>query len=299
MPNVENFDFLNANTLRNFPIREGLSRTDTSGAFVIPDNFMVDLVMSVSSDPALRVYVSRIINMPDEIEIEFSTYDTQTQIGVVSLQPQAHNRYDTYYLVSSIYYTAATAKLVIGEITTIATLPYGTFTFAPSATELEARTIVPGLATVSRFVFKNADGTSFSVTGDVTIVAQTNTKFRQINATTVAIDVGDGLGLNEACEDDRPCLKTINNVTPDANGNFTLTTSDCAKFTELTSGTLKGLNLSDSCCKPCLSCNEIGELTQRLMQLESDLLALRRHYNDVALLTQQFGQLSSANCECT
>ena len=192
--------------------------------------------------------------MPDEIEIEFSLYGTTTQIGVVSLTPQGHNRYDTYYMVASSTYSAATAKLVIGEIATITALPYGTFTFDQTTTELETRTIVPGLATVSRFVFKNADGTSFSVTGDVTIIAQTNTKFRQINSTTVAIDAGDGLGLNAECTDTRPCLKTINNIAPDEDGNFTLNTSDCAKFSPLASGTLKGLNLSDSCCKPCLSC---------------------------------------------
>jgi hypothetical protein len=299
MPNVENLDFLNANTLRNFPIREGLSCLDTSGVFAIPEDFLVDLVLSVSSDPAVRVYISKIINMPDEIEIEFSLYGTTTQIGVVSLAPNGHVRYNTYYMTPSSNYVAATGKVVVGEVRSISALPYGAFTFDQTATEVETRTVVPGLATVSRFVFRNADGTTFSVTGDVTLVAQTNTKFRLIDASTVAIDAGDDLGLNAPCADDRPCLKTINNVAPDVNGNFTLTTSDCAKFTTLTSGTLKGLNLADSCCKPCLSCNEIGDLTQRLTQLESDLITLRTHYNSVALLTQQFGQLSSASCECT
>lgn len=299
MANVENLDFLNANTLRNFPIREGLSGKDNTSAFTIPEDFLVDLVMSVSSDPSVRVYISRIVNMPDEIEIEFALYGTTTQIGVVSISPQGHKRYDTYYMVPSSNYAAASGKLVVGEVTSITTLPYGTFTFDQTATELEARTIIPGLATVSRFVFKNADGSSFSVTGDVTIVAQTNTKFRLINSTTVAVDAGEGLGLNAECADDRPCLKTINNIAPDETGNFTLTTSDCAKFTALASGTLRGLNLSDSCCKPCLSCNEIGDLTQRLTQLESDLIALRTYFNEVDLLTKQFGQLSSASCECT
>jgi hypothetical protein len=299
MANVENLDFLNSNTLRNFPIREGLSRTDLTSAFTIPDDFMVDLLLSASSDVTLRAYVSRIVNMPDEIEIELSRYGTTSQIGVFSLAPQGHTRYATYYLAPSSTYSAATGKLVIGEVSSITSLPYGTFTFDQTATEVEARTIVPGLATVSRFVFKNADGTSFSVTGDVTIVAQTNTKFRQINSTTVAVDAGDGLGLNSECADDRPCLKTINNVVPDSNGNFTLTTSDCARFTALSSGTLKGLNLADSCCKPCLSCNEIGDLTQRLMQLESDMISLRTYFNNVSALSNQFGQLTTASCECT
>lgn len=299
MPTIENLDFLNANTLRNFPIREDASRVDLTGAFELPDNFLVDLIVSVTSDPSTRVYVSRVINMPDEIEVELSIYATSTVIGVFNIPVQGHTRYTTYYMTPSLSYSSATGKLVVAEVTNMLALPYGVFVFDKDATELETRTIIPGLATISRFVFKNADGTSVSVTGDVTLLAQTNTKFRQINSTTVAIDAGDGLGLNSPCEDDRPCLKTINNIAPDANGNFTLTASDCAKFSALSSGTLKGLNLADSCCKPCLSCNEIGDLTERLMQLESDLLALRGHYNEVSVLTQQFGQLSSASCECT
>ncbi len=299
MAATENLDFLNANTLRNFPIREGYSRTDVSGALILPDDFLVDLVLSVSSDPALRVYISKVINMPDEIEIEVAAVSNSAVIGVFSIAPPAHTRYATYILVPSSAYASASGKLVVAEVASMLQRPYGSFNFVAGTTEVESRTVVPGLATVSRFVFKNSDGTSFAVTGDVTIVAQTNTKFRQINSTTVAIDAGDGLGLNAPCADSRPCLKTINNVQPDVNGDFTLLTSDCARFSPITSGTLKGLNLSDSCCKPCLSCNEIGDLTQRLMQLESDLIALRGHYNSVALLTQQFSQLSSASCECT
>ena len=299
MPTIENLDFLNENTLRNFPIKEGVSCIDSSGALALPDNFMVDLVVSASSDPTLRVYVSQIVNMPGEIDIELAAYGTGASIGVFNIPTQAHVRYNTYYMTASSGYAAATGKLTIAEVSSMMALPSGVFTFDQDDTELEMRTIVPGLATISRFVFENADGTTISVTGDIIILAQTNTKFRRVNDTTVAIDAGDGLGLNAPCADDRPCLKTINSIAPDSAGNFSLTTSDCAKFSVLSSGTLKGLNLADTCCKPCLSCNEIGDLTQRLMQLESDLLTLRDHYGETSLLSQQFGQLSNASCECT
>lgn len=299
MPFFENLDFLNANTLRNFPLKEGVSKMDDSGMFIIPDDLLVDLVVSASSDPSLRVRISKLINKPDVIELEIAPYTSSDPIGTFIIPTTSHQRYTTYYLTPSIFYTGATGKLVVGELVTTRALAFGTFTFAAASTEVEARTVIPGLSTISRFVFKNADASSFSVTGDVTIVAQTNTKFRMVDSTTVAIDAGDNLGLNTACGDDRPCLKLINNIPPDVNGNFWLTVSDCASLTPLSVGILKGLNLSDTCCKPCLSCNEIGDLTERLMQLESDLLSIRNHYNDVALLTQQFGNLSNASCECT
>lgn len=299
MPLFENLDFLNANSLRAFPLKEGVAKTDATGAFQIPDDFMVDLVLSVSSDVSLRAFVSKVINLPDQIELELSVYGGSSVIGVFTIPTSGHHRYDVYQLVPASGFVNAGGKLVVGELDSMLTSPYGTFLFVQAATELEARTLVPGLSTVSRFVFRNADGTSFSASGDVTIVAQTNTKFRLINSSTVAIDAGDNLGLNAPCADDRPCVKLINNVPPDSQGNFWLTTSDCAKFTTITDGTLKGLNLSDTCCKPCLSCNEIGDLTERLMQLENDLLAIRNHYTEVSILTKQYGVLSTASCECT
>ena len=299
MPLFENLDFLNANTLRNFPLKEGVSKTDTSGFFVIPDDFLVDLILSISADPALRVSISRIVNMPDVIEVELVTFGSTTVLGTFSISVPDHARYAEYYLTPSISATNATGKLVVGEVSSMLAMPYGTFNFSYSNTEFEARTIIPGLSTISRFVFKNADGTTFSLSGDVTLLAQTNTKFRMVNSSTAAIDAGDNLGLNSICGDTRPCLKTINNVAPDVNGNFWLLTSNCAKFTSLSTGTLNGLNLDDTCCKPCLSCNEIGDLTERLMQLESDLLALRNYYNQISLVTQQFGNLSTASCECS
>lgn len=298
MPFAENLDFLNANTLRNFPLREGVSKTDTTGAFVIPDDFMVDLILSVTSDPTRRVSISRIVNMPNEIEVEIVTYGSATVLGVFSIDVANHTRYQTYYLVPSLNATGATGKLVIGEVSTMLSMPYGTFSFTSANVEFETRTIIPGISTISRFVFENADGTSFTVSGDVTILAESNVRFRLINASTVAIDAGEGLGLNEDCTDVSPCIKTINSVKPDLTGNFWLTASECAKFTQISASTLNGLNLSETCCKPCLSCNEIGNLTERLMQLESDLLTLRNHYSQVSLVTQQFVSLSTASCEC-
>ena len=299
MAQLENLDFLNANSLRNYPLKEGVSKLDSSGAFTIPDDFMVDLLTSVSASASVRVFVSKIVNLPGEIAVELSIYGTSHIVGVFSIPTSTHKRYDTYYLVPSDYAVNATGKLVVADLTSMSSSAYGTFTFTSANTEVEARTVVPGLTTISRFVFKNADDTSFSVSGDVVIVAQTNTKFRQIDSRTVAIDAGDNLGLSAPCADSRPCLKTINSIAPDEDGNFSLTTSDCAKFTPLVNATLKGLNLSDTCCKPCLSCNEIGDLTERLMQLESDLLALRNHYNDLNIITQQFGTLSTSSCECS
>ena len=76
---MDNLDFLNLNTRRSYPIKEGVSRTSTDGVFVIPDEFMVDLMLCTSADVTTRFYVSEITNIPEQITIKVSD-----SLGVVA-----------------------------------------------------------------------------------------------------------------------------------------------------------------------------------------------------------------------
>ena len=302
MANAENLDFLNLNSLRNFPIKEGLNKTSSDGVFIIPDDLIVDFVMSASSTVGDEFYISKIVNLPETVTIEISNV-TSAVCGTIVIPVSTHTLYKEYYLNPSNLYPNANGKMVIGSLDTINTLPFGTFAFpglpdsGDTNTTFETRTIIPCLGTISKFLFTNADGSSFAVTGDVVLTAGKNIKFRQVSSNTVAIDAGEGLGLNASCNADKPSIKTINSISPDIHGNFTLAVSDCAKFTPL-SGVVSGLTLSDICCKPCLGCDEIGELTTRLMTIESELLKLRGHYTALSALSTQLNTVTTASCEC-
>lgn len=295
----DNLDFLNCNTLRNYPIKEGVSKTDNDGVFTIPDDFIVDFSLSASSDIAARFFISKIINLEESITVEVSDTDN-VPVGAFIVDVASHILYKTYYLVENFGYVGANGKITIGSLSSIGLAPTGTYLFTVGTAELETRTIIPSMATVSRLTFINADGTSVALTGNVKIAARNNLKFVQgttnTSNDTVVIDVGNGLGLNTPCDSNKPCIKTINNIEPDNTGNFTILTADCASIAPLSGG--NGLMLSDTCCKPCMGCDEVSSLTDRVVQIETDILKLRDHYTSLQSLITEFTTLMNFSCPC-
>lgn len=290
---VENLDFLNSNSVRSFPIKEGLSCTSTDG-FVIPTDFMVDMTVSASSDVSVGFYVSRLYNYPDVVIIEL-TDTSDVVLGTFTVLSGAFSQYKLYTLAPSTDYTGANGKLTAGSLSSLQALPSGIYVFDRTATELESRCVVPSRTAINRLVFTDEKSNSLSFTGSVNILARNNLRFRK-NGSTIILDAGDGLGLNKDCGATLAPITTINNVGPDANGNFSLLGLDCAQFSSVSDP--PGLSLDDSCCKPCMGCEEIGQLTERAMQVEADLLKLRDYFTNLQQLITQFQQTTNYTCEC-
>lgn len=291
---IENLDFLTANTLRSFPIKEERTRRSVDDVFTIPDSFIADMVVAASPDVTMSYFISKITNYPDQITIELTDFQSVIY-GTFGILTSAHTDFKDYYLTPGESYSSATGKLTIGKLTDIALLPIGIFEFEQEDTELEARVSIPSFTTVNRFNFITADGEVFSKTGNVTIQAGRNIKFVE-DGDAVRIDVGDGLGLNTPCGDQPQPIKYINNIGPTSTGHYTITTSDCASITALTGG--YGINISDTCCKPCMGCDEISQLTDRANQVETDLIKLRDHYTNLAVMLTQLQTLTGYTCDC-
>ena len=275
MPGIENLEFLNSNELRAFPLKADCARV--SGVFSIPDSFIVDLSISATSDPSRRFYISRIRNSSTLIQVELSDASTPISIlGVFDIPVTNFQRNSVYILQPSAAYVGATGKLVVGNLTNILRQPSGTFIFSLATAEVEMSTIVPSLRQIDRINFTDStENISFSLTGDVKILARNNIRFsHSLNTNTSVIDVGDGLGLNKACNAADDAIRTINGVSPNAEGEFWVTGVDCVDVEAATNG----ISLTENCCKPCMGCNEIGELTDRLVQIETELLDLRDYY---------------------
>lgn len=293
---VENLDFLNSNSVRVFPIKEGLSCTSTTGVFKIPEDLMLDMEIAATSDVTVEFYISKMYNYTEAVIIEISD-TTNTVLGTFTVTTGTHKKgnYYTYYLAPSSSYQGANGKVAIGSLASMGQLPIGVFSFAATATLLEARCVIPSRNTINRFVVIDEKGNQTSLIGNVKLLARNNLRFRQVGD-TVVLDAGDGLGLNKDCEDEAPCITTINNVAPDITGNFTLLGLECATFSPLSSP--PGLSLDDTCCKPCMGCDEIGQLTERAIQVEADLLKLRDYFTNLQQLITSFEQLTNYSCEC-
>ncbi len=291
---AENLDFLNQNSLRNFPLKEGLSALSLSDEFVIPESFLLDCSLAMSSNIDRTYYVSKVQNTPEIITVEISD-DLDVVAGLFTITVDTHETYGEYFLAPSADYVGANGRLTVGDLRDISNLQTGIFHFEITSTELEMRCVVPSLNAINRMLFIDEKGLTHAMTGNVTIVARNNLKFRK-SGDVIFLDAGDGLGLNKDCIDELPCIRTIRNVAGDDDGNFTFLGADCAQFSEMT--TPPGLMLQETCCKPCMGCDEISELTERVMHLEVDLLRLKEYAQRTQEIIAQFSQTTSYNCEC-
>lgn len=286
-----NLDFLNLNSKRAYPFKEGVTRVSTDALSAIPDDFCVDLILTMGADVTTKFFVNEIRNLPEQITLKLAD-SLGSLAGTFTINTVGHKLYQEYYLVPSATYAGSQGKLVVAYLTSMQKLPTGTFRFNLANTEFESRVVIPSPAGISRFVFKDDTDTEFSVTGNVGIYGRSNLRFRLVD-NKVYMDAGNGLGLNQDCTAEGFPIRTINSIQPDSAGNFKLSFTGCTTFSAIPNG----LNLDDSCNKPCMGCNEIGELTERLMQLETTLLQLRQYYNQLNILNTQLNNVINFNCE--
>jgi hypothetical protein len=265
------------------------------GLFQIPDTLILDLSLSASGNADERFYISAFTNNLFSCTIQMAEYLTGEVAGSFFVDFNTHKLNDTYYLNGIGVYSGATGKVTIGSPDDLQLQPAGQFLFLNTSTEVEPKVVVPGLMGVSSITYIDAEGTSATLTGDVTMNARTNTIFTY-NQTlnSIAIDVGDNLGLNQICTKTN-CIQKINGVTPDpSTGNISLIGVDCIQIASSSAYTLQ---FNDSCCTPCSGCSDLSTLTTRLTSLENSFIDLKNYYN--TLNGQLVSYLTTVNSSCS
>jgi len=298
MPWIESLDYLNLNSLRRYPLREGTSSRSTDGLFELPDTLIVEFSLAASNDVSKRYYVSKVFNKIFSIAIEISEVSETPElvVGSFDIDLNNHEINDTYFLTAVNNYVGARGRVTIGNPDDLRNQPSGNFSFLPEATELEPKTIVPGLAGVTRIKYIDAEANTRSLTGDVIMQARNNMRFQfESDENRVVMDVADNLGLNKNCEV-TSCVRRINGVGPDPEtGNISLIGVDCLNITSSFPYTLE---LEDSCCTPCSGCDDLSELTTRLTSLENKFIELKNFYTTINGQLTNYLTTVNSNCEC-
>ena len=298
MPCIDSLDYLNLNSLRRYPLREGTSARSADGLFEIPDTLIVEFSLAASNDVSKRYYISKFFNKIFSATVEVSEISNTPDlvVGSFDIDFNKHKVNDTYYLTAVNDYVGARGRITIGVVEDLRTQPAGNFTFSSEATEFEPKTIVPGLAGVTRIKYIDSETNTRSLTGDVIMQARNNMRFQyNVNENRVVMDVADNLGLNKNCEITN-CIKRINGVGPDPEtGNISLLGVDCLN---VTSGAPYTLELEDSCCTPCSGCDDLSELTTRLTSLENKFIELKNFYTTINGQITNYLTTVNSNCEC-
>ena len=293
-----NLEWLNHNAQRSYPLTEDCTKTDTTNSFVIPDDFLVGLDIPVS--PAMnmetgRFFIRQVGLFASGIQLIIA-YDDGSSIidiatGLISTANFTRNK--VFVLGGIDPYDDIIGKVVIGRIDTIQLQPAGLFEFDYAGTHIEPQAVRPMIKGISSLSVSNAAGTvSNRLYGDIELVAGSNIQLSTVQTATetkVIISALSGEGTIQACVCEgeaatAPCIKTINGIHPETDGNFNLIGDDCLSF-ETTSN---GLKLTDSCCTPCCGCTELEAITRDLERFSSQRNALELFINQLAAETATF-----------
>jgi len=285
---VWNVEWLNGNAQRKYPLSEEASGYDVSGVYQIANDLIVDFVMPIPTidtiDQSL-FHIQQLAIFSNGVSISIGY--NGTQIGSTTITAAAHTVNSVYSIQCNGDFYDSVARIVIGDLANTVDGTNGVFIFNVTGGRLEPVTIRPALRGIQSVRVKNGSTISAAISGDIILEAGANQRLR-VDGTTIYIDAINGAGLVEECEctddnDQAPCIKTINGIAPDENGNFVLEGDDCYQLVPIDSG----LSLTDLCSNPCCGCDELSVVTDALVMQENNLAQLSGYAQRLeAVLTQ-------------
>ena len=294
-----NVEWPNVNASRKYPLAESATMQDTSGSFTLPNNLIVDFVLSVNVDkePALDpalFHVGQVAVFSAGVVLGFA-YNNEV-FATVNVPVVDFTKYSTYRVSGVGLFPESSGFVTIGSLEE--TLRSGgAWTFDVDGGRLHPMTLRPGLRGVTSLVVVDAVGESAPMSGDIAFVAGPNFQFRverkedfnrdrdRIIFSALSTD-----GFEEECVCDNvdvssPCIRTINGVSPNQVGAIELLPgSTCLQISP--NAQYHAISIRDICSEPCCDCDELEvvmsalrELTAQLSEIDRASLQLRREFN--------------------
>jgi hypothetical protein len=287
MPQTLGTGWLNSNLLRNYPLSQSATLQSYNSSLKIPDDLLVDLKLHVpyiTQMAAYNFYISSITIYPQGMSFSIGYEDTSgygESYPVVAVSaPVAFNNfteYSTVALTGVNQFFQVNGIAVIGKISSIQGV-YGTSDFNLVDGRLESCTVSFGPRRVSGLVVSSASGTTSVLSGKVVLQSGANHAISAVQVSgnyQLTFNAIDGAGLEEECAcsgiELPPCIRTINNVSADVQGNINIVGGDCVKIDSSQTATI---SVADSCAKPCCGCNELQVLVDDIDTLKGVQIGL-------------------------
>lgn len=285
-------EWLNGNALRKFPIADDASCLDITGSFQLPDDFIVDLILPVSTvatfDPD-GFFVSQVAVFGQGVVIVISYQSPDStpfaegayEVGRVAISANAHTLNKSYFIQGTGNFTDTFGKITVGTLNTIINNA-GVYNFDVTGTKLVATTIRPDIRGITSIRVTNGTDVSDPIYGDVQLIAGQNISIG-VSGSDITISAISGENLNVNCDCQTvydttlsPCIRTINGVLPNSNGNVNLSTSSCLSVSPVSNSssgtsTQGGITITDLCSTPCCTSEQINTLLKDQTQLAIDI----------------------------
>ena len=288
-----NLEFLNHNSQRSFPLTDDATKSNSTGTFTIPDDFIVGLDIPVSTAMDMqsgRFFIRQLGLFASGIQVIIAYDDgagTTVDVATALIPDPQATRNSVFALGGIAPFDDTMGKIVVGRLDTIKDQPTGLFTFTIDETRISPLAVRPMIRGITGISVADGFGTeSERLFGDIELVAGNNIQLQTVNtatATKVIINAINGEGTIDecVCEGDAaeiPCIKTINGVSPTAEGKFFFVGDDCLTFADIDNGQ----RVTDSCCAPCCGCEELESITRDLERLNANRSELELFINEIA-----------------
>jgi len=281
MSSVVNSEWLNANSLRAYPIKEDCMAipVNSAGSLMtdvrIPNYLLVDFVLTMDLTTPLRVYLKQLVYVGNLIT--FGIYDeADVLIALVSVSTSAHVANAGYSIIGTGTYSDVRGRVVLGNLDRLPEdLPEGLYNFTLAQTEFETTTIRPDLRGVRSLQISDQGSTSVYIYGAVQLVSGNNVRLSYDSGTNaIRIDAIGAEGLNEECAcsgvTDVPVTKINGRSVDDVQ-----LVGDGACITVTTNGNI--ITIADKCSKPCCGCPELEFITNSLKVLDTSVTNLQTY----------------------
>ena len=301
-----NTDWLWENTQRKYPLMDNVSATTSGGEFVIPDTFLLDMCLPVDMDPdgsPAGYYISQIASYTGGYVVTISHNDDA--IGVFTVSSASHT-WGTAYLIFEVSSGAALldseqvekGSVAIGDLDEIDLQPAGVWSFTEDEARIQPRCIIPAVPGLPGIRVKSSGVLSELMRDVIILEPGSNVRIRtDLDTNTIWLDaVGDEDFMAACvCEGSRgqgECIRTINGVGPNQNGDFTVQPGQsCLEISAITNGLL----LSDSCSSPCCGCQELDIVNSALQVLRDQFATLNAFAERLETTAEQLQTVVTAS----
>tara|TARA_B100000745_G_scaffold296963_1_gene243134 strand:+ start:5900 stop:6853 length:954 start_codon:yes stop_codon:yes gene_type:complete len=311
-----NLEWLNHNSQRKYPLADDASRYDSGAdaSFRIPDDFIVQIDLPIHSamemDPS-GFFIRQIVATGTGYSIVVAFQQSAVSavdVAAAHIPISSHTtEYKTYALGGIEPFDDTIGKITINSLAGISLQPAGLWNFTRAGAGLTPdaiRPIIQGVQSIS--VAQSAGISSNKLYGDIELIAGDNIELI-VDGQEVWISAIDGAGTVATCECEGdaaalPCIKTINGIPPNNEGQMYLVGDDCLEF----SSSENAIEVADKCCAPCCGCTELEAITkdlERFLQQQSNLEVFVKELKtsvtemNITVLGSRLGDRGCITCE--
>ena len=280
-------EWLNANSSRNYPIVENLSRKDISGKLTLPNQLILAAQVNVSrSEVEGSFFIKEVGSFGGSCYVTIGYAHTvgttlvMDDIAKVNIDYSTHVTYQYYPFVGQQENAHIVGFVCIGEVEELKKEGLGKLEFMPDSTALEPNCLFVSIPALKAVNIYSGSSLIHIATDVLRLRAGENIRLTyEDDDKTIRIDAISGLNLDtkDSCNNNPfsipGCIKTINGIGPDDTGNFKILGSECIGIID--NHESNGVSIQDLCSQSCCGCDELDVLVAGLDQLRAQEESLK------------------------